>query len=122
ILDVILKAGLDERVCSLGGLFGAGIYLAENSSKSDEYCTPDSRGICRMFVVRAVLGSSYEAMQAMNNVRLPPVMPGSDRLHDSVIGVTKDTHPSAFLEKYREFIVYDRRQTYPELLVEFKRV
>ncbi|EKX31416.1 hypothetical protein GUITHDRAFT_122390 [Guillardia theta CCMP2712] len=51
--EAILKSGLDERVCSLEGLFGAGVYLAENSSKSDEYCTPDSRGICRMLLVRA---------------------------------------------------------------------
>ena len=120
--DVILKSGLDERVCSLEGLFGAGIYLAENSSKSDEYCTSDSRGICRMFVVRAVLGTPFEAVQAMNNARRPPAMPGSERLHDSVIGVTQDTHPTACLKKYREFIVYDRRQTYPEFLVEFRRV
>eukprot|EP00960_Hanusia_phi_P001082 29725-Hanusia_phi.AAC.1 len=35
LIDIIAEAGFDERVCSLEGLFGAGIYLAENSSKSD---------------------------------------------------------------------------------------
>ena len=27
--------GFDERVCALDGLFGAGVYFAERSSKSD---------------------------------------------------------------------------------------
>mmetsp|Transcript_31851 Transcript_31851/g.101631 ORF Transcript_31851/g.101631 Transcript_31851/m.101631 type:complete len:1006 (-) Transcript_31851:99-3116(-) len=121
VVDAILSCGLDERVCSMGGLFGAGIYLAENSSKSDEYCVPDARGICSMFLVRAVLGMPYEAEHPMPNTRLPPASADS-RPHDSVIGVTRSTHPSAFLHKYREFIVYDRRQTYPEFLIEFRRV
>ncbi|EKX32232.1 hypothetical protein GUITHDRAFT_82501 [Guillardia theta CCMP2712] len=120
--DAILKSGLDERVCSLEGLFGAGVYLAENSSKSDEYCTPDSHGICRMLLVRVALGTPFEALQTMRRARRPPAMPGSSRLHDSVMAVTRDTHPQACLDKHREFIVYDRRQTYPELLIEFRRV
>jgi len=123
LVNVIAESGLDERVCSLGGLFGAGIYLAENSSKSDEYCTPDVQGLCSMFLVRAVLGTPYEALEPRNNSRRPPCMPRADqRLYDSVIGVMKQTHPRAFLEKYREFIVYDRNQVYPEFLIHFRRV
>ncbi|EKX37126.1 hypothetical protein GUITHDRAFT_116705 [Guillardia theta CCMP2712] len=88
-------------------LFGAGIYLAENSSKSDEYCRPDSRGICSIkFLIRAVLGMPYEAEQPMPNTRLPLASADSGP-HDSVIGVTSNTHPSAWLHNYREFILYD---------------
>jgi hypothetical protein len=29
--------GFDERVSNLSGLFGCGVYFAENSSKSDMY-------------------------------------------------------------------------------------
>ena len=120
--DVIMHSGFDERVANLGGLFGAGVYFAENSSKSDEYCTPDSSGSCYMFLSRVMLGTPFLAEQPMSQLRRPPNLHGSNRLCDSVIGVTKATHPSAFLERYREFIVYDRRQAYPELLIEFKRV
>eukprot|EP00960_Hanusia_phi_P008955 257971-Hanusia_phi.AAC.2 len=62
---------------------------------------PDSQGFCYMFLVRAVLGTPFEARTG-----------GAKRLNDSsVIGVTSQTHSGAFLHKYREFIVYDRNQT-----------
>jgi hypothetical protein len=51
-VDVLTHRGFDERVGELGGLFGAGCYFAENSSKSDQYVPPDSAGqfmfICRV--------------------------------------------------------------------------
>uniref|UniRef100_A0A6T7TA30 Poly [ADP-ribose] polymerase n=1 Tax=Hanusia phi TaxID=3032 RepID=A0A6T7TA30_9CRYP len=121
--DVIIASGygLDERVFSLQGHFGGGIYLAENSSKSDEYCTPDANGLCYMFLVRAALGSPYEATRSMKQLRRPPARAGT-RLYDSVLAVTKETHPDAFLERHREFVVYDRRQAYPEFLIELRRV
>ena len=87
-----------------------------------EYCRPDARGICSIFLVRAVLGMPYEAEQPMPNTRLPPASADFRLTHDSVIGVTSNTHPNAWLHKYREFILYDRRQTYPEFLIEFRRV
>eukprot|EP00004_Rigifila_ramosa_P027436 TRINITY_DN8954_c0_g1_i1.p1 TRINITY_DN8954_c0_g1~~TRINITY_DN8954_c0_g1_i1.p1 ORF type:complete len:445 (-),score=109.13 TRINITY_DN8954_c0_g1_i1:267-1406(-) len=34
----IAKFGFDPRYCSLEGMFGAGLYFAENSSKSSQYC------------------------------------------------------------------------------------
>eukprot|EP00929_Paragymnodinium_shiwhaense_P111556 TRINITY_DN7974_c0_g1_i1.p1 TRINITY_DN7974_c0_g1~~TRINITY_DN7974_c0_g1_i1.p1 ORF type:complete len:579 (+),score=141.22 TRINITY_DN7974_c0_g1_i1:139-1875(+) len=36
----IIQNGLNERFS--GGLFGSGIYVAEDPSKIDQYCTPDS--------------------------------------------------------------------------------
>jgi hypothetical protein len=38
--------GFDERVSAITGMFGAGIYLAENSSKSNQYvpCPNCGRG------------------------------------------------------------------------------
>jgi hypothetical protein len=38
----ILQNGLDEKLCQLEGAFGAGIYLAEDVEKIDQYTTPDS--------------------------------------------------------------------------------
>lgn len=37
----ILCSGLNERMC--GGLFGSGVYLAEDPEKADQYVTPDSK-------------------------------------------------------------------------------
>ena len=36
-LNAIIQKGFDERHAYIGGMFGAGIYFAENSSKSNQY-------------------------------------------------------------------------------------
>ena len=36
-INAIIKKGFDERHAHIGGMFGAGIYFAENSSKSNQY-------------------------------------------------------------------------------------
>ena len=48
----ILQKGLNEKLCQLTGAFGAGIYLAEDVEKIDQYTGLDlwggeSRSICR---------------------------------------------------------------------------
>jgi len=73
---IIASAGFEERVCNLGGLFGAAIYLAENSSKSDEYCESDQSNSCVMFLTRATLGSSVATKTKHNNIRRPPCVQG----------------------------------------------
>ncbi|EKX36295.1 hypothetical protein GUITHDRAFT_155278 [Guillardia theta CCMP2712] len=108
-VDCIIDGGLDERVGNLGGSFGAGIYFAENSSKSAGFCSPNAQGLKSMFLVRVVLGDPIENAQVRNH-RRPPPNASTGRLYDSVIG-----NPQA-----REFIVYDRNQTYLELLIEFR--
>jgi hypothetical protein len=40
---VVYQRGFDEKVSSLGGLFGAGCYFSENSSKSDQYVPPGDK-------------------------------------------------------------------------------
>jgi len=42
LLLSILQSGLNERYASAGGRFGLGLYLSENSSKTDQLCTKDS--------------------------------------------------------------------------------
>jgi hypothetical protein len=37
---IIGEQGFDERVCALRGLFGAGVYFAEHSSKADPHADP----------------------------------------------------------------------------------
>ena len=36
-VNTIIHKGFDERHAYIGGMFGAGIYFAENSSKSNQY-------------------------------------------------------------------------------------
>jgi hypothetical protein len=124
-VDSIVNMGFDERVFNPTGLFGAGIYFADSVDKSYKYCkdVPGSTGSCFIFIARVVLGLPCEAEAPRNMARRPPHLKGNPcQFYNSVIGVTTKTHPQAHLTKYREYIVYDRHQTYPELLVEFTRV
>jgi hypothetical protein len=122
--DVIAKQGLDERV-AINGLFGHGIYFAENSSKSDEYITPDAAGNCYIFLSRVCLGVSQSTLKSTRGMRRPANR-SPENIFDSVLGECKEHKtfgkPGACLQRYREFIVFDRKQTYPELLVTFQRV
>lgn len=36
-INAIVQRGFDERHAYIGGMFGAGIYFAEHSSKSNQY-------------------------------------------------------------------------------------
>ena len=123
-VDEIWRHGFDERVAAEeGGLLGRGIYFAENSSKSDEYCTPDRKGICRMVLSRVTLGTAFVSRRVDRSLRRPPARPDDEgRRCDSVVGVAAETVPGAGLECYNQFVVYDRSLTYPELIVEFRRV
>jgi len=128
IVDFIIQQGFEERIAKDEGTFGAGIYFAENSSKSDEYITPDSNGFCKLFLCRVCLGIPFVATQSLISIRRPPCRNGDigpcvhDRA-DSVLAECKRTgNQNATLERYREFIVYDRSQCYPEFLITFKRV
>ena len=123
LAPTIVSHGFDERVAG-DGLFGAGIYFAESVTKSDKYCTPGPRSVCSMFLARVALGTPCEQLKGLDaKERRAPARPGGgDRRFDSVLGVTTASHPGALLRRFREFVVYDRRQCYPELLVEFRRI
>lgn len=101
----IIQEGLSERLASMCGAFGAGIYMAEDSEKADQYATPDP---CRdhpgledlhkqlyppggyrhpgedtfyCFVVRAALGTPLLTADGHKNLHNPsePVYASSDR-------------------------------------------
>jgi hypothetical protein len=116
--SIIGEHGFDERVSSLGGLFGAGVYFAEHCSKSDQYCTPDTNGEYSIFLCRVLLGRQIHHTPAnMSQQRRPPEIPhANSRVYDSVVGKSNASNSA-----YREFIVYDRNQCYPEFLIKYKR-
>jgi len=118
IVDKIAGGGFDERVSyfdadrkQIGGLFGAGVYFAEHCSKSDQYCTPEPfapDGTFYLILARVTMLKFFWTEKGLKNQRRAP-----DGF-DSVVGQLS-------AKQYREFIVYDRRQTYPEYIVEYKR-
>ena len=147
IAQILIHEGYDPRVSSLEGMFGGGFYLAENSSKSNQYipcpgCGRNSifqKGSCKckfqqnlefyIILYRAVLGDvhvaekydkeKYRSGQQGRRVRRPPCKENSGDLYDSVMGESK-THGGDALQ-YREFILYDTNQAYPEYLIKFQR-
>jgi len=141
VVEKIAADGFDERLSSLKGLFGSGIYFAENSEKSSMYthsskCAQvgavygagESKCTCRgtsdekkMFITRVVLGSAWVrlvATDSSNPLRRPPAKPKGEGLYDSVMGQSKNHDKQAQL-KFREFIIYDRQQCYPEYIITF---
>jgi len=104
-----------------GTLYGPGLYFAEACSKADEYATDDKDGIFAglygILICRVVCGKlNYNA----------DVTPPVQELVDSV--VSEHTHHSILGDRekcrgtYREFIVFDRDQVYPEYVVIYRRV
>ena len=129
-VSTLCNRGFDEHVGSLAGFLGAGCYFAENSSKSDEYVPPGAKQY--MFLSRVVLGTPFvtPATAGHRGLRRPPCvhghfdMPGRTCGHDrfnSLVATTKATDLRSSLHHFREFVVYDRSQCYPEYLIEYER-
>ncbi|GAM20617.1 hypothetical protein SAMD00019534_037920 [Acytostelium subglobosum LB1] len=141
----IVKFGFDPRFCSLEGMFGAGLYFAENSSKSNQYCHAGActasgfqSNSCRcatsdevcLLVCRVTLGDCLVENVFRGNApgkfwygrRTEPTKPDGKTIYNSVIGESKSNYgPKAELQ-LREYIVYESSQVYPEYKVYFKRV
>ncbi|XP_076345953.1 tankyrase isoform X1 [Tachypleus tridentatus] len=118
-INAIVQKGFDERHAYIGGMFGAGIYFAENSSKSNQYVYGIGGGtgcpvhkdrscyIChrQLLLCRVTLGKSFLQFSAMKMAHAPPG-------HHSVVG-----RPSVGGLSYPEYVVYRGEQAYPEYLI-----
>mmetsp|Transcript_75871 Transcript_75871/g.180267 ORF Transcript_75871/g.180267 Transcript_75871/m.180267 type:complete len:1130 (+) Transcript_75871:72-3461(+) len=98
-----------------GTMFGPGVYLAESSSKSDEYAQDDTegayKGLFAMLVCRAVIGVPYVVEQPGNY--MDEVVSGS---YDSVVGDREKA-----VGTYREFIFFHEAAVYPEYVIFYRR-
>eukprot|EP00438_Fugacium_kawagutii_P008621 Skav221654 [mRNA] locus=scaffold1750:80376:117791:+ [translate_table: standard] len=56
VADLIAENHFDISFASKDGMFGAGLYFAEASSKSDEYCQPNEKDEYPIIIVRVILG------------------------------------------------------------------
>ncbi|XP_066509234.1 poly [ADP-ribose] polymerase tankyrase-1-like isoform X2 [Hoplias malabaricus] len=121
-INAIIHKGFDERHAYIGGMFGAGIYFAENSSKSNQYvygigggtgCPAHKDRSCylchrQMLFCRVTLGKSFLQFSAMKMAHAPPG-------HHSVIG-----RPSVNGLAYAEYVIYRGEQAYPEYLITYQ--
>eukprot|EP00933_Yihiella_yeosuensis_P050824 TRINITY_DN48621_c0_g1_i1.p1 TRINITY_DN48621_c0_g1~~TRINITY_DN48621_c0_g1_i1.p1 ORF type:complete len:857 (-),score=155.09 TRINITY_DN48621_c0_g1_i1:62-2560(-) len=116
--DGIAQKDFDTSLASPSGLFGAGIYFAESSSKSDEYVqgkTVDGQELFPLLICRVSLGYVYYC-----DVRHPDRRDLESKClrqqWHSVIGDRKKTSGT-----FREFIVYDNLQAFPAYIVYYTR-
>jgi len=120
-IQAIIQKGFDERHAYIGGMFGAGIYFAENSSKSNQYVWGIGGGtgchehrdkscyVCRrqMLLCRVTLGKSFLQTNAQKLAHAPPG-------HHSVVG-----RPSIGGLCHPEYVIYRGEQSYPEYLITY---
>merc|ERR1712224_1188308 len=115
----ILKNGfvLDHAGSCTGTLFGYGIYLAECSSKSDEYGRDDGGntypGLNALLVCRAFVGKPLVVTKAGEHY----AQEARDNGFDCVVGDRESK-----VGTYREIIFFDDRQVYPEYAIIYKRI
>jgi len=110
-------------------LYGSGVYLAERITKADEYATPSSvtspssgedhrggKALCSVLLCR-VLGGRVNVVET-NEIEVEKLRKSVfDGPCHSVLGdrIKKLGKP------YREVVVYDKDQIYPEYLVQYRR-
>jgi len=120
-IQAIAQKGFDERHAYIGGMFGAGIYFAEHSSKSNQYvygigggtgCPQHKDRSCyschrQLLLCRVALGKSFLQFSAMKMAHAPPG-------HHSVVG-----RPSVGGLSFPEYVIYRGEQAYPEYLITY---
>lgn len=107
--NMITQDGFDERVTNLEGMFGAGLYFAEDSCKAGQYASKDTRGSHWLILSRVLLGCVHHTCEPMPRIRRAPAS------CDSVV-----FSPNHTVGHHREFVTYDRFQAYPEYIVEVR--
>lgn len=101
-------------------LYGFGIYLAEYLTKADEYAKPLSTedAVFSVLVCRVVCGMMrvIDTNDIRSDILAECVLDNPS--HNAVLGdrVTKLKKP------YREVVVYETKQVYPEFVLQYKRV
>ncbi|XP_052279984.1 uncharacterized protein LOC127877783 isoform X3 [Dreissena polymorpha] len=123
-VDKIAEQGLDCRLAGHTAMFGQGVYCAESSTKSDQYADPKGmRSLTdrKMLLVRTCLGEPFVTSSPKSYAR-PPCKScledkcrcSNNQFYDSIIGDGS--------WNFREFIVYNMTDVYPEYIVTYDRV
>ncbi|KAJ4918590.1 hypothetical protein JOQ06_000002 [Pogonophryne albipinna] len=138
-INAIIHKGFDERHAYIGGMFGAGIYFAENSSKSNQYvygigggtgCPTHKDRSCylchrQMLFCRVTLGKSFLQFSAMKMAHAPPDITLSSGGRASTAWPTLTTKPPFCYLFCSQFVfshlaVFLFLQAYPEYLITYQ--
>ena len=94
------------------GMWGQGIYFAENASYSDNYAYHDGSGLGTktMILARLIAGDEIHILPDAS-LRHCPEKPGGKGRYDTVTGTTRGS---------KVYVVYENGRAYPEYLVTYK--
>jgi len=101
-----------------GMLFGPGIYLSESCMKADEYTRADGRGWFPLVLCRVILGN-VNYCDVADPKKHPRGIEASCRPGGGFHCVLGDREKVR--QTFREFVVYDSHQVYPEYIVWYIR-
>lgn len=121
-IESIQNYGFDERYAQRNGMFGAGVYFADHSSKSNQYVFGWGQGcqehrdkscyICerKLIYAQVALGRSLVSKEAMPDCAHAP--PG----YSSVTGSPESTENLV----YPEYVIYNGDQAYPLFVIRYR--
>ena len=121
-IDQIANFGFDERLARERGLYGQGVYFADQSCKSLQYSGAKWQQTGCFIIARVILGHPCHAPGALKHLKVEPMVDSNDpskgRCH-SVIA-QPGTPTGGQRQIHREFVLFNGAQAYPEMIVHFK--
>jgi len=99
-----------------GTLYGRGLYFAESITKSDEYAKPSPDGTYAVLLCR-ILGGRVKYSDEVSPDVEDLVHSVTEGPYDTILGDREKCRGT-----YREFVIFDTEDVYPEYLIEYKRV
>jgi hypothetical protein len=113
-IDAIRNYGFEPKK-SFRGLFGAGSYFAEDMTKADQYIDPKDETIY-VFLARVCMGRPDITTEPCPDRREPRGYP--EDFHSTV---GEKMRNNTKIRRFREFVIYERRQAYPEFILSLRR-
>ncbi|KAH9523242.1 hypothetical protein Btru_066186 [Bulinus truncatus] len=134
-VNQIFTNGFDPAFAKNTAMLGKGIYAAEKASKADQYTddrfnrTPPGTELT-MFLTRMLMGNAflcdhthkYFKSRGSPKFIRPPCVTCLEDNCSSTEHVFHDSVLADGLWKYREFVVYEKCQAYPEYIITYKRL
>jgi len=103
------------------GMFGVGCYLAEDLTKADQYIDP-SKGEITVLLVRVCMGNPQITTSEQPGVQMPPGYPRRTQSTLAEKYENRELSTKTQVRRFREFIVFEGRQIYPEFLIRLQRI
>ncbi|KAH9523254.1 hypothetical protein Btru_066214 [Bulinus truncatus] len=131
----IIENGFDPSCSNTAAMFGQGIYAAEKFTKADQYTddkfqrSPNGTNL-KLILARMLLGNVFicdenhklVVQKVGRKFKKPPCMSCSEDLCHCVNTDHFDSLMADGKWLFREFIVYESSQIYPEYIITYQRV